>query len=36
MRELNGLELASFTSRALALLIDFAIAGALFLGGLVG
>jgi len=36
MRELNGLELASFTSRALALLIDFVIAGALFLGGLVG
>jgi hypothetical protein len=35
MRELNGVELASFTSRAVALLIDFAIAGALFLGGLI-
>jgi uncharacterized RDD family membrane protein YckC len=31
MQELNGLELASFTSRALAFLIDFVIAGALFL-----
>jgi uncharacterized RDD family membrane protein YckC len=36
MQELNGLELASFTSRALAFLIDFAIAGALFLALLVG
>jgi uncharacterized RDD family membrane protein YckC len=36
MRELNGLELASFASRALALLIDFAIAGALFVAGLIG
>ncbi len=36
MRELNGLELASFKSRAIALLIDFVIAGALSLGGLVG
>jgi len=36
MQELNGLELASFTSRAVAFAIDFAIAGALFLGGLVG
>jgi uncharacterized RDD family membrane protein YckC len=35
MQELVGVELASFASRALALLIDFAIAGALFLGGLV-
>src|SRR5580704_11775088 len=34
MLELNGLELASFSSRALAMLIDFAIAGALFLAGL--
>jgi uncharacterized RDD family membrane protein YckC len=34
MQELNGLELASFSSRALAMLIDFAIAGALFLAGL--
>jgi uncharacterized RDD family membrane protein YckC len=32
MQELNGLELASFASRAGALFIDFAIAGALFLG----
>jgi len=32
MRELDGSELASFTSRALAFLVDFAIAGALFLG----
>jgi uncharacterized RDD family membrane protein YckC len=31
MRELGGLELASFTSRAAAFLIDFLIAGALFL-----
>jgi uncharacterized RDD family membrane protein YckC len=31
MQELAGLELASFASRAMALLIDFAIAGALFL-----
>jgi hypothetical protein len=36
MRELSGLELASFTSRAIALLIDFVIAGALFVGGLMG
>ena len=35
MRELDGAELASFTSRAIAFLIDFAIAGALFLGLLV-
>jgi len=34
MLELNGLELASFASRALAILIDFAIATVLFLGGL--
>jgi uncharacterized RDD family membrane protein YckC len=34
MRELNGVELASFTSRAVAFLIDFLIAGALFLSGL--
>jgi len=34
MLELNGLELASFASRALAILIDFAIAAVLFLGGL--
>jgi uncharacterized RDD family membrane protein YckC len=34
MQELNGMELASFTSRALAMLIDFAIAGVLFLAGL--
>ncbi len=33
--ELDGSELASFTSRAIAFLIDFAIAGALFLGLLV-
>jgi uncharacterized RDD family membrane protein YckC len=32
MQELTGLELASFASRAMALFIDFAIAGALFLG----
>jgi uncharacterized RDD family membrane protein YckC len=32
MQELTGLELASFASRAMALVIDFAIAGALFLG----
>ena len=31
MHELEGLELASFTSRAVALFIDFVIAGALFL-----
>jgi len=31
MQELEGAELASFTSRAVAFLIDFAIAGALFL-----
>jgi hypothetical protein len=30
MRELNGSELASFTSRAIALFIDFVIAGARF------
>jgi uncharacterized RDD family membrane protein YckC len=35
MHELHGLELASFESRAVAFLIDFAIAGALFLGLLV-
>jgi hypothetical protein len=35
MHELAGRELASFTSRAVALLIDFLIAGALFSGGLV-
>ncbi len=35
MRELNGLELASFTSRAVAFFIDFAIAGALFLAILI-
>jgi uncharacterized RDD family membrane protein YckC len=35
MQELQGLELASFESRALAFVIDFAIAGALFLGFLV-
>jgi uncharacterized RDD family membrane protein YckC len=34
MRELAGVELASFTSRAVAFCIDFVIAGALFLGGL--
>jgi uncharacterized RDD family membrane protein YckC len=34
MLELNGLELASFASRALAILIDFAIAAVLFMGGL--
>jgi uncharacterized RDD family membrane protein YckC len=34
MRELAGLELASFSARALAFLIDFVIAGAVFLGGL--
>ena len=34
MQELDGVELASFTSRAIALFIDFAIAGAVFLGGL--
>lgn len=34
MRELAGLELASFSSRALAFVIDFWIAGALFLGAL--
>ena len=32
MQELNDVELASFTSRAVAFAIDFAIAGALFLG----
>jgi uncharacterized RDD family membrane protein YckC len=31
MRELDGLELASFRSRATALFIDFVLAGALFL-----
>src|SRR5580658_5704357 len=31
MQELDGVELASFTSRAVAFLIDFVIAGALFL-----
>jgi uncharacterized RDD family membrane protein YckC len=31
MQELDGVELASFTSRAVAFLIDFTIAGALFL-----
>jgi uncharacterized RDD family membrane protein YckC len=36
MHELEGLELASFLSRAVAFSIDFAIAGALFLGGLLG
>jgi uncharacterized RDD family membrane protein YckC len=35
MRELDGAELASFASRAIAFLIDFLIAGALFLGVLV-
>jgi uncharacterized RDD family membrane protein YckC len=35
MQELQGLELASFESRAVAFLIDFVIAGALFLGLLV-
>jgi uncharacterized RDD family membrane protein YckC len=35
MQELNGVELASFRSRAIAFLIDFVIAGALFLGILV-
>lgn len=35
MQELDGVELASFTSRAVAFFIDFAIAGALFLGLLV-
>ena len=35
MRELADLELASFTSRAVAFAIDFAIAGGLFLAGLV-
>jgi uncharacterized RDD family membrane protein YckC len=35
MQELQGLELASFESRAVAFFIDFAIAGALFLGLLV-
>jgi uncharacterized RDD family membrane protein YckC len=34
MHELAGLELASFSSRAIAFAIDFAIAGVLFLGGL--
>jgi uncharacterized RDD family membrane protein YckC len=34
MHELAGLELASFSSRALAFLIDFVIAGVLFLAGL--
>jgi len=32
MLELQGLELASFAARAIAFLIDFVIAGALFLG----
>ena len=36
MRELGGLELASFTSRAVAFFIDFLIAAALFVGGLIG
>ena len=35
MRELEGVELASFKSRAIAFFIDFAIAGVLFLGLLV-
>jgi uncharacterized RDD family membrane protein YckC len=35
MRELDGAELASFSSRGIAFLIDFVIAGALFLGVLV-
>jgi uncharacterized RDD family membrane protein YckC len=35
MRELDGVELASFSSRAAAFFIDFLIAGALFLGALV-
>lgn len=34
MRELEGVELASFTARAAAFLIDFAMAGVLFLAGL--
>jgi hypothetical protein len=34
MRELDGVELASFTSRAIAFLIDFVTARALFLGGM--
>jgi hypothetical protein len=34
-REFNGVELASFASRAIAFLIDFVIAGALFMGVLV-
>lgn len=32
MQKLDGVELASFTSRAVAFAIDFVIAGALFLG----
>jgi uncharacterized RDD family membrane protein YckC len=36
MRELSGMELASFTSRAAAFFIDFVFAGALFLVGLMG
>ena len=36
MLELEGLELASFRSRACALLIDFVAGGALFLGVFVG
>jgi uncharacterized RDD family membrane protein YckC len=35
MRELEGAELASFTSRAVAFLIDFVIAGVLFLAVLI-
>jgi uncharacterized RDD family membrane protein YckC len=36
MHELEGMQLASFTSRAVAFLIDFVMAGVLFVGGLVG
>jgi uncharacterized RDD family membrane protein YckC len=35
MRELEGVELASFTARAIAFLIDFVIAGVLFLAVLI-
>jgi uncharacterized RDD family membrane protein YckC len=35
MRDLEGVELASFTSRAIAFLIDFVIAGVLFLAVLI-
>jgi uncharacterized RDD family membrane protein YckC len=35
MHELAGQELASFTSRAVAFFIDFVIAGALFIAGIV-